>query len=476
MNNLSPTATSPREPLNAGKTNAIQIGAVSFVDEGTEQVLDILQEKGAVDALVLATFSSDQGTAGRQIPGFPFPDHGAQEQTDFHGGYYATPHPELYRNTVLRPPRAPDHGDLDILQEVLPKTRKRGMKVFCGCNDYAWKPSMPGVDQCAEVDLYGNKAGSLCLLNPNVQQFWMALATDICKSNDVDGFVLFNERCGPLLNALGASHYARIASSQVTCFCEYHQKAARQSGLNFERAREGYRQLDQYVKASQAGQRPTDGYFVEFWRLLLDYPEIILWNKLFDTGKYQVLKNVHDTVKGIRADLQVGFHIEHVNSFNPIFRAARSYADLATMADFLKPVVYNNCGGERYANFIGNIWTTVFHDVPKDELLAFNNHLLNYEHEAPLDGLAGAGLSADYVERETRRAVEGVAGQSRIYPGIDIGIPTDRGRKASPDDTHAAVAAALRGGADGVILSRKYSEMNLANLAAAGRAVREFRD
>ena len=32
---------------------------------------------------------------------------------------------------------------------------------------------------------------------------------------------------------------------------------------------------------------------------------------------------------------------------------------------------------------------------------------------------------------------------------------------------------ALKGGADGIILSRKYSEMRLENLAAAGRAFRE---
>jgi hypothetical protein len=35
--------------------------------------------------------------------------------------------------------------------------------------------------------------------------------------------------------------------------------------------------------------------------------------------------------------------------------------------------------------------------------------------------------------------------------------------------------AALKAGADGLILSRKYSEMRLDNLAAAGRAVREFK-
>jgi len=70
--------------------------------------------------------------------------------------------------------------------------------------------------------------------------------------------------------------------------------------------------------------------------------------------------------------------------------------------------MYNNCGGERYANFIRNIGSTVFRDVPKDELLRFNNHLLNYGEEAKLEDLPAAGLSADYVFRETQRALAGV--------------------------------------------------------------------
>jgi hypothetical protein len=105
-------------------------------------------------------------------------------------------------------------------------------------------------------------------------------------------------------------------------------------------------------------------------------------------------------------------------------------------------------------------------------LLRLNNHLLGYGEEAGLDDLPSAGLSPDYVARKTRRALAGVAGKCRVLPGIDIGIPTGpRSRKASSDDTYAAVAAALKAGADGVVLSRKYSEMRLDNLAAAGRAV-----
>ena len=469
---LLPAAEAPA----SNKMIGLQIGVVSFVDEGVEQTLDILQERGAVNTIFLTTFTYGRGLAGRQIPGQPFPDHGKQESDEktFHGGNYATPHPEFYKNTVLKQTRAPDHGGLDMVAAVLPAARKRGLKLFCSIED-VFRGDVPGVREVAEVDLQGHKTGTLCLFHPDVRAFWTGLAADLCKSYDIDGILFFNERNGPLLNALGASHAQRIASASVTCFCEHHQKAARAAGISLERAREGYTKLDQFVQAALKDQRPSDGYFVEFWRLLVEYPEIIAWDRLFDEGKHQVLAEVHATVKAARANLRVGFHIEHVNSFNPIFRATRRYEDLAKKADFLKVVVYNNCGGERYANFIRNAASTVFRDVPRDELLRFNNHLLNYGDEAGLNELATAGLSPDYVARETKRALDGVRGRCLILPGIDIGIPTGRNsRKATPDDTFAATKAALAAGAQGVIFSRKYSEMRLANLEAAGKAVRQF--
>lgn len=104
------------EPPARRRTVGIQVGAVSFTDEGTDKVLDVLQERGAVDTLYLTTFTYGRGLAGRQVPGQPFPDHGVRESDErfFRGGNYATPHPEFYRDTVLKQTRAQDHGDLDI--------------------------------------------------------------------------------------------------------------------------------------------------------------------------------------------------------------------------------------------------------------------------------------------------------------------------------------------------------------------------
>ena len=112
-------------PPPAGKMIGIQVGAVSFVDEGIEPVLDAFQ-KNHINTLFLAVFTYGRGIAGRQVPGQPLPDHGKQEYDEktFHGGNYAAPHPQYYKDTVIPPLHAPDLGDFDVLAAVLPADRK----------------------------------------------------------------------------------------------------------------------------------------------------------------------------------------------------------------------------------------------------------------------------------------------------------------------------------------------------------------
>lgn len=88
-----------------------------------------MQKRGAINTLFLTTFTHGRGLAGRQIAGQPFPDHVSQESDEktFHGGNYATPPPEYYKNTLLKESRAPELGKFDILASVLPAAKKRGM-------------------------------------------------------------------------------------------------------------------------------------------------------------------------------------------------------------------------------------------------------------------------------------------------------------------------------------------------------------
>jgi hypothetical protein len=460
----------------SSKMVGIQVGAVSFVDEGTEKVLDLLQEHGGVNTLFLAVFTYGRGIAGRQIPGQPLPDHGKQEyDLNYHGGNFATPHPQYYRDTVIEPAHAPDHGNLDILAEVLPAAKKRGLKVICWMED-VFRPDLPNIDRVQERDLYGRNMETLCVNNPNYLHFFSGLVEDYTRSYDIDGIMWGSERQGALSDSLGATHDTPpIDPGNVTCFCEYCQRKARERGINVERARQGFLELEKFVRASRSGKRPVDGYFVEFWRILLRYPELAAWEMLFTDSLREIYAALYKTAKAAKPAIPVGWHIWHNTSFNPIYRAEQDLRELSRYSDFIKVVMYNNCGGERMAMYADNIGSTLYGDLSKQELTKFTEDVMGYK-EGGYDQIAHSGLSADYVYRETRRALEGVAGtKTQIWPGIDIDIPTEpNNSKATPQSVKEAVMAAFRAGAPGVILSRKYSEMRLAHLSGAGDAVREW--
>ena len=461
----------------SSKMIGIQVGAVSFVDEGTEKVLDVLQERACVNTLFLAVFTYGRGIAGRQIPGQPLPDHGKQEyDLNFHGGNFAAPHAQYYQNTVLKDTRAPDHGDLDILAEVLPAAKKRGMKVVCWLED-VFRSDLPNIEKLQERDLYGRNAETLCVNNPDYRNFLTGLVEDYARSYDIDGLMWGSERQGALCDSLGATHdVPPVDPGRVTCFCEFCQSKAKERGINAERARQGFLELEKYVRAARSGKRPVDGYYVEFWRLLLRYPELAAWEMLWTDSLRETYAAIYKTVKTAKPNVPVGWHIWHNNSFNPIYRAEQDLHELSNYSDFIKVVMYNNVGGERMAFYVDNIGSTLYGDLSKQGLLDFDYAVMNFK-EGSYEQIPHTGLSADYVFRETKRALAGVAGtKTLIWPGIDIDIPTEPGNsKCTPQSVKEAVMAAFRAGAPGVLLSRKYSEMRLADLGGAGDAVRELK-
>ena len=464
--------------VSSSKMVGIQIGAVSFVDEGTERVLDILQERAGVNTLFLAVFTYGRGIAGRQIPGYPLPDHGKQEYdvNSFHGGNYATPHPQYYKDTVIRPEHAPDHGNLDILAEVLPAAKRRGMKVIAWMED-VFRTDLPNIEKAQEKDLYGRNMETLCVNNPNYRNFFTGLVEDFARSYEVDGIMWGSERQGALSDSLGATHDTPpIDPGNVTCFCQFCQAKAKEQGINPERAKAGFLELEKFVRASRSGKRPSDGYYVQFWRVLLRYPELLAWEMLFTDSLRENYAAIYKTVKTARPAIPVGWHIWHNTSFNPIYRAEQDWNELSAYSDFIKVVMYSNCGGERMALYTDNVGSTLYGDLTKQQLTEFTYEVMNFK-ERSYDEIPYTGLSADYVYRETKRALEGVAGKkTQIWAGIDIDIPTEINHsRRSPQSVKDAVAAAFHAGVPGVILSRKYSEMKLTNLSGAGDAVRELK-
>jgi hypothetical protein len=479
---LLPTgAAEPQTPTNptlkTQRTIGIQIGSISFLDEGTEKVLDILQEQGRVNTLFIATFTYGNGIAGRQLAGHPFPDHGVRDYNDnFHGGNYATPHPQFYEDTVFKNLKAPDHGNVDILELVIPAARKRGLKVYTWAED-VFRPDVPGIEQARAVDFHGRPAQStLCFNNPNYFNFLLALHEDFTRSYEIDGVMWGCEKQGAFNNAFESIHNANGNDpGRVTCFCKFCQDKASKRGINFDRTREGFQQLEKWVNAAKAAERPPDGYWVTFLRLLYRYPELLAWETLWHDSLRETKAAIYKLVKSIRPTVQVGWHEWHAHGFSPFFRAQLDLTQLTPFSDYLKMTVYHNLGGTRMATYMDSVTKTIYRDLPMDEALEFEYRIMNYR-ERSREQLPYTGVSPDYVYRETKRCADNVTGTAtQIWPGIDMGIPINEAySKVTPESVKEVIRAAHRGGAQGLVLSRKYSETNLANLRAAGDVVREL--
>jgi hypothetical protein len=459
------------------KMIGIQVGAVSFVDEGVEKVLDVFQQKASVNTLFVATFTYGRGIAGRQVPGHSLPDHGKQEYdtATFRGGNYTRINPQYFQNTALKDFRAPEFGDYDVLDAVLPSARKRGMKTICWFED-VFRQDIPNIGKLQEKEFNGRNAVTLCFNNPDYRNWLLGMVENYARSYEIDGIMWGSERQGAFSNMLGSSHGGSGRDpDRVTCFCQFCERKARERGINPERARAGFQGVAAFVRDGRAHKRPVDGYYVTLWRLMLRYPELLAWEMLWTDSLRETYAAMHKKVKEVKPAVGIGWHIWHNNSFNPIYRAEQDLTELSKYSDFLKMVMYHNCGGERMAGYIRSVGSTIYGDVPEQELLDFHYRVLDYK-EKSLAEIPQAGFSADYVYREAKRARAALAGsKTQLWPGIDIDIPTAAGHsKSTPEGTRQAVVAAFRGGADGVLLSRKYSEMMLGNLAGAGAGLKEL--
>lgn len=404
---------------------AIQVGAVSFLDEGIPEVINTIQERAGVNALFLATPTWTRRTGGRQVPGFALPDHGVQEyDLDWVGGNYATVDPEYYTRTAIGPVgRAPEHPDFDMLAEVIPEAKRRGMKSYASIEESSYADELrtyPNFLSTMEVDIWNKPARRPCFNNPDYRNWHLGIVEDYIDNYDLDGIAWCSQRPGPLTMLMQGP--TKQGLGLVTCFCQYCRAIAADRNIDWRRAQEGYRKLVTWNGELANDRKHSDGAFVSFWRLLLQYPELLSWQTIWTDSQHQMYRDIYGTVKAARPEVEVGWHLYHNISFSPFYRADQSYSDISHFSDFLKVDTYDNVAGPRFHTWVENICSALFADATPDEVYPLMLKILKLEKGA-FDELPSSGFSAGYVKRETERAVAGVEGRAKIWPGIDIDIP-----------------------------------------------------
>jgi hypothetical protein len=331
-------STSTKPPA----TVAIPISVAPLAQQPLDAMFDDMRTRAGVNALFTFIYTHEPHRAGVAPAGF-------------HGGNYARPHMQFYQDSPLTVAdmTAPEFNGVDVLERVIPVAKKHGIRVFPFILEDNQLPAAVKAnwEKLYEVDHHGRRTtghpGGPCFNNPGYQNFTLGLVEDYARSYDIGGIMWGSERQSGLLNTLSLSQSSGIDPGKTTCFCEFCQKKGHDRGIDVVRARQGFDAVEAFVRNSRAGQRPHDGYFTKFWRLLLKYPEVLAWENLWAGSRHEFQAAIYRKVKSVNPALQVGWHVWQNVSFSPFQRAEENLSDLTGCSDFIRPAVYNNVAGGR---------------------------------------------------------------------------------------------------------------------------------
>jgi len=466
---------SPIEPIPSVKSTApfvgIQMGPHTILDEGIDHTLDLIQSATAVNAVMPYSHGYNNAFVkplrDRADHGVPLTDN-ARRRFPL---VWVRTHDEFYRNTTLRHQKVDDtfeHGKRDLFAELIGPCRQRGIKIYARVLE-AGSRTIANFDKVVTQDIAGRPTGTACWNHPEYIGFWSDTMEDLFRSYDLDGIQWGAERQGPLMNVICPWNDAPPA-----CFCDHCCARARANGIDAGRARKGFEELFHFVQGGN--QKAADGVFAGFLRVLIRYPEILSWEYQYRLAREEICEAMFKRVKSIKPSAQVGWHVDHQpSSWDIVYRAEMSYEEMAPHSDFIKFIAYHNVLAPRIRNwYLPRFQRTILGELSLEESLNLYYAVFSYDKtiEPKLNELAEKGFSSDYVFRETRHSVTSANGRTRIYTGIGFDVPGSP--PDDPETIYQATRKAFEAGASGIVVSREYEEMHVANLKAVGRAVREL--
>jgi hypothetical protein len=467
----------------------IQIAGHSLLDEGMERCLDTIQSTCHANAIFL--YSHSYYAAHGRLPevyadhGVPIKDERGRKITRV----WLRHHDAAFKKTSLRIPKPAndeEYGDRDLFAETVEACGKRGLKFFARILEPGSKElrdRVPNFERAMSVGLDGKISAQPCRNNPEWIGFWEALVDDTLRSYPLAGYQWGAERAGPLSSLLWKG-------TMPFCFCTHCEARAKREGISIARARAGYSELHALItKLREGAPAPVDGVFTNVMRLLMKYPEVLAWDYQWRVALEEQARRTHALVKAARPDAQVGRHFDHQNtSWDALYLAQWSYADVTAYTDFIKPILYHDILAPRLlAYHLEELKKGPLAELSLPQMLEMHYAMRGYDPklQPKLDELMHRGMDPEYVGIETKRIVDLVQGRCAVVPGIGVDVPNNihswlpGGPKEKPliskrEGLQNAVKQAFNAGASGILISREYDEMRLENLKAIGQTLSDL--
>lgn len=215
--------------------------AWDLLDEGLDNILDVLQEQARVNSTYLVALMHDEK---RPLTDFYYPHNPKRTVfwTEDSRAYWSVS-PEAYQQSRIKPLKSDYDAlkDVDWLQELIDGSRSRGMSVGAELS-HTWVDKARMQGEYADIvqrDIYGKPFKiRMCPNNPDVQAYGRALYIDLATQYDID----FIQTCFVGFHAGRSNAWAGSQDDEVIrlvslatggCFCDHCKRAAQASGLDW---------------------------------------------------------------------------------------------------------------------------------------------------------------------------------------------------------------------------------------------------
>lgn len=215
--------------------------AWDLLDEDLEHILDVLETETLTNSTYLVALMHDEK---RPLTDLYYPHNPKRKVywTEDSRAYWS-PDPKAYDSSRIKP-RTTDNPELkgrDWLQELVVGSRRRGMTVGAELS-HTWvdkERTRNELADCVQRDIYGQPFDQqICLNNPDVRAYGIALFVDLASHYDID----FVQTCVRGFNPGRAQPRATSNSLEVQrltgtvlggCFCDHCKSAAEKKGIDW---------------------------------------------------------------------------------------------------------------------------------------------------------------------------------------------------------------------------------------------------
>jgi len=362
----------------------------------------------------------------------------------------------------------------DTLDLMYKAASKHEIDIYMGGGEMYWASCLNNHASACQIDCYDKPFNFACVNKPEWRKFQMSLHNDLFAQHPyLAGFLFMHERNGSFMPIFKPDTWR--GNYNPACFCEDCIKIAEQKGIDAEKARAGFKKLVRLLRDKESSL-VRDGIMVSMWRIISEYPEVMAWEKLQWDSFQDYRKDIVKAIKQVKPTAKIGYHFQHHGLYGALpWRAGDNPEYAVEFADWVKPSVYPGASGARYKDLLDKARKSYLGDL--DELTAHRT-LSGWFNRSAENGMEMLGdnlavqsaFSAEWVESEVQRIVAG-SSPLPVYAGLGIGVPGGE-QIETPEFIAECTKACFKGGANGIILSRHYSEMKPALVKAAGGVIK----